>query len=48
MEYVKKRYTPVVFLYILLFGKALLDAIRHGIHFCVMNCSDRLEIVTFL
>lgn len=39
---------PVVFLYALIFGESLLSTIRHGIHFCMMNCSDRLEIVTFL
>ncbi len=48
MEYVKVRYMPVVFLYALIFGKALLATIRHGIHLCMMYCSDRLEIVTFL
>jgi hypothetical protein len=48
MEYVKERYMPVLFLYTIIFGKALLYTIRHGIHFCVMNCSDRLEKVTFL
>ncbi len=34
--------------YTLIFGKALLSPIRQGIHLCVMNYSNRLEIVTFL